>query len=574
MPLEDKATLRVAIDARGAVHGATELKGAVNDVSTSTVGMGSSLLAMAGKITAIYASFRALTGSLNFIKREMLESEKANFKLAAAYDNLDKNVVGGIAGLQQMADAMANVSIHSDETIKTIMAMMMSFKNIDMGLMPRFLRAVMDLASMRGIQLEDAGFKLALALDAPAEGLARLAREGIYFSDAEEKIIKKLTEANKLLEAQVMIFEKLEERVKGFSEKELNTLGGQLSLLKNQMGELITPSEGFTGALKDMGVMVNKVVTDLRKLGEKYKATYSNESDKKMWALNFNEIEYSRYLFLLEEGIKKEAAINAIREARKPMPEMDASFFGWTPITDPHKKPEFLPGTRIPDPMRWESGYDITDEDLAKLDKELDAIEARNAELDYFYDNSRRGEKQIDIIQMVDMGEAGIIKMVDTWTDAAIAVGTVQQALHDMGKVASEVFADAIVDCTSFANALGNIVDMIKRMMVQRGLEAIFNYFAPAPMIPIKASASGNIFTSPDLTTIAERGPEVVLPLKRGTDGNLGVGVKSGSLTNASGGVTVQIISPDARGIRDILLRDPRFMMELQYAFQQGYASI
>lgn len=545
MPVQDSATLKVSIDARGAVHGANELKGAVGGVTGASGSLGDSIIGMATKIGAAYVSFRALAGAFNFVKKEMMESEQANFKLAASYNNFGQAIPGGIDGLNDMADSLSKISVYEDEVIKSTMAMMMSFKNINPAMMPRFLQAAMDMASARGGSLEDAGFKLAMALDSPAEGMARLGREGIRLTDIQEKEIKSLMATNDILKAQGMILDLVESKFRGNYAAQFETLGGQMSALGNKMGDLVKPGEGVVEVLTETARAANNVLDAAE------------------------ELKKSNWLDWLTGGIG--SRLQDRIAARAPA---DANTITFREMT----LEEFNK------PREWQSGYTPTDDQLAQLDKELDALDDRNDTLNYYIDVNRRNYEMNklvdDTLASMSQKAGGLWDKAMNWLadynktikETEERANIAKESLHEMGEMASETFADAIVNATSFSNALADVGRQIEKMIIQQSLQAGFNYFFPG----VKKAAAGDVFTSPDLTTIAERGPEVVLPLKRGPDGNLGVGARSGGggSSGSGGPVNVQIVSPDARGIRDILLKDPRFMMELNHAFRQGYASI
>ncbi len=149
----------------------------------------------------------------------------------------------------------------------------------------------------------------------------------------------------------------------------------------------------------------------------------------------------------------------------------------------------------------------------------------------------------------------GLDKFKITWEDMA---GTVASGLTDL-----------ITRAKGFKDAINDVVDSLVRMAIQAAIMSTFT--GGAPVVGAKglvAMASGGIVSAPTGALLGESGPEAVIPLSRDETGKLGI---------AGGGVqkvetTFNIISPDSRGVKDILLRDPKLIRQMNESYKQGYA--
>lgn len=146
--------------------------------------------------------------------------------------------------------------------------------------------------------------------------------------------------------------------------------------------------------------------------------------------------------------------------------------------------------------------------------------------------------------------------------------------LEDIGGAAAGTLTDLALGATSFKEALADVTDQIIRMAVQMAIMSAFSTPGvggnpvPKGAKGLVAMASGGIVNGPTPALIGERGPEAVVPLTRGEDGKLGlVGGGAGDTK-----IEFNLVSPDARGIKDMLLRDPKLIKQMNETYRQGYA--
>ena len=140
---------------------------------------------------------------------------------------------------------------------------------------------------------------------------------------------------------------------------------------------------------------------------------------------------------------------------------------------------------------------------------------------------------------------------------------------------ASSSLIDLAMGASSFEDAILSATDAIIRMALQM---ALMQAFAPAaaaaggaPVTGAKglvAMQAGGIVRGPTAALIGERGPEAVIPLERDESGVLGIS-GGGTVVNET---NFTLVSPDAGGIRSMLLRDPKLIQQMNTVYEQGYA--
>ena len=205
---------------------------------TSAAAVGAAITGALAVGTIAISKFTALTGA----------QEEAQAKLAAVIKS-----TGGAAGftaeqLFDQAAALQQVSVHGDEAIINMQAILATFKNISGEVFQKTTKATLDLADVMGIDLKSAALQLGKALNDPLTGLTFLNRAGITFSNDQKDMIRTLVESNKLLDAQSIILDEVMSQFGGGSAARAGTTTGRLTQMQNALGDA---GEQIGAALSD-----------------------------------------------------------------------------------------------------------------------------------------------------------------------------------------------------------------------------------------------------------------------------------------------------------------------------------
>jgi hypothetical protein len=216
------------------------------------------------------------TAAFNFAKQAMLgltlaairfipvlanmgaESRKADIQLRFMLENMQGISAATDATVKRMAryaDQVNKATGIDDEQIKTVQRKLLVFKSLREtaddtgGAFDRTTKAAIDLAAGGFGSLETNAVRLGRVLENPTKNLNALSRAGIVFTEQEKKKIVELQESGKLLKAQDIVLQSIENRVLGLAEASatpFEKMNAQFQQIGDSIGEAMLP------ALEDM----------------------------------------------------------------------------------------------------------------------------------------------------------------------------------------------------------------------------------------------------------------------------------------------------------------------------------
>lgn len=182
--------------------------------------------------------------SIRAVFEETVAAEDAQVALASAVQ-----ATGAAAGftadqLMLQASALQEATKFSDESIMDMQAALLSFRNIQGEVFKGAEKAVLDFAAATRRDPVDAARTLGLALNSPAEGVARLTRAGVSLNAGLRETIKTMAENGQVVEAQRMLLDALAQSYGGRAAAAANTLSGALAQLKNKFSDTFLEVQG------------------------------------------------------------------------------------------------------------------------------------------------------------------------------------------------------------------------------------------------------------------------------------------------------------------------------------------
>ena len=145
-------------------------------------------------------------------------------------------------------------------------------------------------------------------------------------------------------------------------------------------------------------------------------------------------------------------------------------------------------------------------------------------------------------------------------TDVSIELERISDLADGVGRALSRAFRGAVLDGKGLNSVLGEIARSFADIalkaafkpvetLVSGAIESLFTATNPA-LAGVRPFAKGGVLAAPayfpmpgGLGLAGEAGPEAILPLRRGSDGRLGVAAAGDRSVN----VTVNVTAPDAR---------------------------
>lgn len=213
---------------------------AKDEASKVLSGFGNSV-ERAGKASAVVlaAAGAAAVGFGVLAVKAFSESENA-----IAQTNAVLKSTGGVAGVTadevtRLATSLQKVTKYSDEDVRSVENLLLTFTSIGKDIFPQATKTVLDMATALGEDTKSASIQLGKALQDPVLGITALRRVGVNFSDKQKDVIQSLVDTGRSAEAQKLILAELTREFGGSAEAAGKTFAGQLTILKNQLDDLM-----------------------------------------------------------------------------------------------------------------------------------------------------------------------------------------------------------------------------------------------------------------------------------------------------------------------------------------------
>jgi len=206
----------------------------------------------------------AIVGGLGLAVRESMAAEDSLAQLKAVVES-----TGGAAGmtvdeLNSLAESLSKSTTFSDDAIVSGEALLLTFTNIGKEVFPLATTAMLDMSQAMGQDLKSSAVQIGKAINDPINGLTALTRVGVTFTDQQKEQIRTLQESGNVMGAQKIILAELAREFGGSAAAAAGTLSGQLTILKNDFGNLLedianalTGGGGFQGLIAQIRGVVS-----------------------------------------------------------------------------------------------------------------------------------------------------------------------------------------------------------------------------------------------------------------------------------------------------------------------------
>ena len=230
---------------------ASKLNRALSDADGSLSGFGSKLGGIAK--TAGFA-LAGIAGGGAVLAKGFVDAAVESQKVTAQTEAVIKSM-GGVAGVtsKQVADLSTALSLKTgvdDELIQSGQNVLLTFGNVQNAVgngpkvFDRATTAALDMSVALGTDMSSASMQIGKALNDPIDGIAKLGRAGIQFTDEQKETIRTLQEGGDMAGAQAVMLAELERQFGGSAEAQA-TAGDKLKVawgnIQEQLGEKLLP---------------------------------------------------------------------------------------------------------------------------------------------------------------------------------------------------------------------------------------------------------------------------------------------------------------------------------------------
>jgi len=223
---------------------------AIDGVSSKLNKMSLSIRGVSEKMSSLGRSaFMKMTLPLTILGgislRNFNQQEKAIAQVRIGLETTGGAAKRTLEQLKKSAEELQETTLFGDEAILSgVTSQLLTFTNITGKEFDRTQKSVLDvatrLAAAKGgaVDLTSTAIQLGKALNDPVKNLSALSRSGIQFTEKQTKVIKYLTETNRIGIAQKVILKELERQYGGSAEAAAKAGTGGLTQLKNVLGDL------------------------------------------------------------------------------------------------------------------------------------------------------------------------------------------------------------------------------------------------------------------------------------------------------------------------------------------------
>lgn len=257
-----------------------QIKGAeksMQSFSASIEGV-SKLLKSAFSVVGITASVGAI---VNFGKKAVQSADEANKRfnvLANTIKATGASTWTSVEELDNMAKAYAKTTNYSVSEIEKMQSVLLGFRNITGETFGEASDAIMDMATVMGMDLTSAVQTVGKALDDPIKGLDSLRRQGFQFTEEQKAELTQLVKNGKQLEAQQIILKELG-----------NTYGGAAKAGQSAFAQLQHSMDEFRENIGNkLMPVVNNVMSNMTKAMEKITTVIDSEAFNNFIAILIN----------------------------------------------------------------------------------------------------------------------------------------------------------------------------------------------------------------------------------------------------------------------------------------------
>jgi hypothetical protein len=214
-----------------------------------------------GQVGRAVGGLVAGAGLAMFFSSAVAEAEDARAVMRQTEAVIESTgaVAGITAGhLEGLAGRLSDLAGVDDEVIQSAGNVMLTFKNIkaEGGIFDDALASALDMSRALDIDLQSATMNVSKALNNPIEGLGKLTRAGVDFTDQQKDQIAAMVYFGDTAGAQRIILQELEDQFGGASEankKSSEAMTVAMDNIKESVGNILLPAmDAASGALTGM----------------------------------------------------------------------------------------------------------------------------------------------------------------------------------------------------------------------------------------------------------------------------------------------------------------------------------
>ena len=212
--------------------GIKNAQSSINTMSKSIEGV-QKLLKSAFSIVGIGVSIKAVTDFGRSCVQSATQAQKAFNILDNTIKATGADAWTSTKEMDQLAKSLSDSTNYAVTEIEEMQSVLLGFRNITGDTFGEASEAVMDMATVMGMDLKSATQVVGKALDDPIKGLDSLRRQGFQFTDEQKAELTQLVKNGKQLEAQKIILKELANSYGGAAKAGQDSFAKQRHAIEN-----------------------------------------------------------------------------------------------------------------------------------------------------------------------------------------------------------------------------------------------------------------------------------------------------------------------------------------------------
>jgi len=201
----------------------------------------------------------AFTVGLAYATKQAMDFDTAVAQLRAILNSTGESAGYSLKQMLKLADTFQEVTTHSNTAVIGMQSILATFMKVKGKVFDDGLEAAMNMSRVFKQDLRQSIIQVGFALNSPVEGMSRLRRVGVSFTESQKNTIKSFMEQNRIMDAQRVILKELQNEVGNVERAYAKTIHGSLAQMKNAFDDIARKiGKAVLPGLQDMATNIKK----------------------------------------------------------------------------------------------------------------------------------------------------------------------------------------------------------------------------------------------------------------------------------------------------------------------------
>ncbi len=369
----------------------------------------STVVASGPLVAGIVALSVAITGVVATLNRGITVTDKTIVQLSQleAQMQLTDGAIGHTtAELDAFARELALNTLTSTVEVREAMGILATTTDLTGDSFKRVTELAQDISQVMGTSLKANAKVLAKALEDPVDGLTKLERLQVSFTDKQKEMVEGMVENGEVLQAQSYILDQIADKYEGIAKKiSPDTIAVQADEMGQRWEELAEAVVGVTNTHPALVGYMKSINTMLDGLSREINPQMFFDIDANLEASKHIKAEYGDIANLMDDSIKKSRMLDEIMSHEKGIEQLEKEVQAFEDLNEAiGESSDFEKSMKAMAPVLFgvvdaiDSVTSKNELDIQMFDKQKQLAEAKayTDQLKALYDGVREAEKSAE----------------------------------------------------------------------------------------------------------------------------------------------------------------------------------